>query len=190
MSLRKSKPGTSQEFSSCIPTFQPSSGYQLLLHPRIRGGISGEGDSLHFKRNRRKVLPRGSGRLRDPAVGKTLRKSMYSCSLWKNPSHVGKGEQGCSGGAHPELLSLFLWVPAPLCSWEGSRAGMELHLQQQRIPLQSDCDSVPMNHSATLPLKQILGFIIVTAGGKGGGEGKQEKKTTPKNPKLQCFISL
>lgn len=84
--------------------------------------------------------------------------------------------------------ALWGWVCVSLCSWRcrGSRAGMELHLQQQRqrIPLQSSCDSVPMNHPATLFLNQILGFIIVRAGRKGGGEGKKRRKNS------QCFISL
>lgn len=133
---------------------------------------------MHLKWNRRKVLPQGSGRLRDPAVGKTLRKSVYPFWIKSLPR----------GGAEPELLPGAGFVP--LCSSGAAGrdgAGLELHLQQQqRIPLQRGCDSVPMNHSATLLLNQILGFIIVRAGGKGGREEKRGKK----KKSLQCFISL
>lgn len=142
-------------------------------------GSVGESDrevkSLHLKRNRRKVLSQGSGRLRDPAAGKTLRNWVYSAPFWikslpRGQSSPGSAQSTARAGA------------APLCSRRGSRsrAGWSREFLCRVTVIQSRWITQP------LFLNQILGFIIVRAARKGGGEEK--KKPNPKIP--QCFICL
>lgn len=133
-----------------------------------------------------KFFPRGVGGC---VIQQRLQPSETPCvqaPFWIKPLPRGQRRPRRARREHTPSCSLGLGSSPSLLLevQQGSRAGMGLHLRQQRqrVPLQSDCDSVPMNHSASL--NQILGFIIVGAGRKGGGEEKKRRK------KPQCFISL